>query len=174
MLLHHSRRLARVDTSGSSIQLENQDRTLWDADRIEEGCELVEAVLRVPFPGPYSLQAAIAAVHAEAKTPESTGWQQIVALYGLLNARFGIPIIELNRAVAISMAEGPIRGLRLGDWLTMRVELHDYYLLYAVKADLFRRLHKYAEARTKLRRSTQTHEKYCRAKISRVTNSSAF
>ena len=107
MLLHDSRGRARVDASGILIQLERQDRTLWDCDKIEEGQWMVREVLRLPYPGPYTLQAAIAAVHGEARTAESTDWHQIVALYQLLFDRFETPIVELNRAVAISMVDGP-------------------------------------------------------------------
>ena len=141
MLLHDSRRQTREDASGDLVLLEDQDRSSWDRAEIEEGLALVRAALR-PHAGPYALQAAIAALHAEARGFEETDWRQIVALYDELALRAPSPVIELNRAAAIAMADGPERGLALIDGL----ELPRYHLLHSARADLLRRLERYEEA----------------------------
>ncbi|HEX6134356.1 MAG TPA: DUF6596 domain-containing protein [Longimicrobiales bacterium] len=136
MLLHASRRAARTGQRGELITLERQDRTLWDAALIREGCALVETALRRGRAGPYQLQAAIAALHAEAPSPERTDWPQIAALYALLLRLQPTPVVELNRAVAIGMAAGPAAGLALIDGLEARGELRGYHLLSAARAEL--------------------------------------
>jgi RNA polymerase sigma-70 factor, ECF subfamily len=140
MLLHDSRRRARVDASGALVTLEEQDRSLWDRNQIEEGLGLVNASLRMRAVGPYQLQAAIAAVHAEARSPAETDWPQIAALYGSLARINPNPVVRLNGAVAIGMSEGPARGLALIDELGASGELDRYHLFHAARADLLRRL----------------------------------
>jgi RNA polymerase sigma-70 factor (ECF subfamily) len=139
MLLHDARRAARRTSNGDVILLEEQDRGLWDGTMIREGLALAERALRAG-PGPYSIQAAIAAVHAQAATAERTDWAQIVALYDVLVRMQPSPVIELNRAAAVAMAEGCEEGLRLVDELAGRGELRGYYLLPAARADMLRRL----------------------------------
>jgi RNA polymerase sigma-70 factor (ECF subfamily) len=148
MLLHESRRAARTSSSGDLVLLEQQDRSLWNRDLIQEGVALIERALTARRFGPYTLQAAIAAVHAEAPSSAETDWAQIVALYDLLLRADPSPIIELNRAVAIAMRDGPTKGLELIDDLLACGELTDYHLAHAARADLCRRLGKSAEART--------------------------
>ncbi len=140
MLLHESRRLARTDPHGDLILLEDQDRRRWNQDLIEEGLGLVQAALRSGQFGPYTLQAAIAAVHAEAQSAEQTDWPQIVALYDRLLALEPSPVIRLNRAVAVAMAEGPAAGLALIEALGNEADLTGYYWFFAAKADLHRRM----------------------------------
>lgn len=137
MLLHDLRRHARIDDAGLLVTLEEQNRTLWNRTQIREGLALVEASLRRGRPGPYQLQAAIAAVHAEAASAAETDWRQIAALYSELAWFNPNPVVLLNRAVAIGMSEGPERGLALIDALS---GLDDYHLLHAARADLLRRL----------------------------------
>ncbi len=140
MLLHESRRLARTDPQGDLILLEDQDRSRWNQDLIKEGVSHVEAALRSGQFGPYTLQAAIAAVHAEAPSAEQTDWAQIVALYDRLLDLEPSPVIRLNRAVAVAMAEGPAAGLALIDDLGKEADLNGYYWLFAARADLYRRM----------------------------------
>lgn len=147
MLLHEARRAARVDGAGELVLLEQQDRSRWNQALIREGIGLVERALATRRFGAYTLQAAIAAVHAEAGTPAATDWRQICALYGALYALQPSPIVELNRAVAIAMHEGPAAGLVLVDALIARGELADYHLVHAARADLCRRLGRHGEAR---------------------------
>ncbi len=147
MLLHESRRAARVSAEGEFVLLEQQDRSTWNHALIREGIALVERALATRRFGPYTLQAAIAAVHAEARTPEETDWRQICALYAALMAMQPSPVVELNRAAAIAMHEGPAAGLALIDALIARGELRDYHLVHAARADLFRRLGRWQEAR---------------------------
>lgn len=152
MLLHDSRRAARVDQDGNLITLEDQNRTLWNQTQIAEALPLVAESMR-RAPGPFALQAAIAAEHCRANRAEDTDWQAIVRLYGLL---FGIqpsPIVSLNRAVAIAMVEGPERGLSLIDSLASDGALDNYHLLPAARADLYRRLGAKAEAAENYRRA---------------------
>jgi RNA polymerase sigma-70 factor (ECF subfamily) len=141
MLLHDSRRRAREDSAGDLVLLEDQDRSSWDRAEIEEGLQLVRAALR-PQAGPYALQAAIAALHAEARTFDETDWRQIVALYDELALVAPSRVIELNRAAAVAMAEGPERGLALIDGLDLR----RYHLFHSARADLLRRLERDDEA----------------------------
>ena len=146
MLLHDSRREARISPEGELVPLEEQDRSLWDAQRIREGLEKIEAALRLGRIGPYQLQAAIAAVHAQAQTPQQTDWRQIAALYGELERISPSPVVALNRAVAVAMSEGLETGLRLIDELGAGGELKDYYLFHAARADLLRRMGRLQEA----------------------------
>jgi RNA polymerase sigma-70 factor, ECF subfamily len=145
MLLHDARREARRSGEGELILLEEQDRHLWDAAKIREGLALAEAALRAA-PGPYSVQAAIAAVHAQAASAGETDWAQIVALYDVLLRLQPSPVIELNRAAAVAMASGYEAGLELIDMLEQRGELRGYYLLAAARADLLRRLERWGLA----------------------------
>ena len=139
MLLHDSRRDARVDGAGDLVVLEEQDRSLWDQDQIAEALPLVRQTLVAPD-GPLTLQAAIAAEHCKAARPEDTDWRRIVGLYDRLERLQPSPIVSLNRAVAVAMADGPERGLALIDDLAASGELDDYHLLYAARADLLRRM----------------------------------
>lgn len=153
MLLHESRRQARTSADGDLVLLEQQDRSLWNRDQIREGLALVERALSLKRIGPYTLQAAIAAVHAEAPSAEETDWAQIGALYDLLLRAEPSPIIELNRAVAVAMRDGPAKGLELVDALLERGELAQYHLAHATRADLCRRLGKTLDARTSYQRA---------------------
>lgn len=140
MLLQDSRRSARIDSNGDLIRLEEQDRTLWDRDQIAEGSALIQRALSSGSADIYCLQAAIAALHAEAPSFAQTDWQEIVGFYDLLLYRNPSPIIELNRAVAIALRDGPAAGLSLLDDLLARQLLTDYYLLHAARADLLAQL----------------------------------
>jgi len=146
MLLHESRQPARTNASGDLVLLEEQDRSLWDQELIREGVALVEDALRSGKFGPYALQAAISAVHADAKTSNQTDWAQIVALYDRLLVLEPSPVIRLNRAVAVAMRDGPSAGLALIEDIKIDERLSDYYWLYAAEADLYRRLGKTSEA----------------------------
>jgi len=146
MLLHDSRRDARVGADGALVPLEEQDRALWDRDEIREGTALVEASLRAGGPGVYPLQAAIAALHAKAARAEETDWPQIALLYDVLLGVHPSPVIELNRAAAVAMARGPEEGLRLLDAIAARGELPGYHLFPAARADLLRRLARWEES----------------------------
>jgi RNA polymerase sigma-70 factor (ECF subfamily) len=147
MLLHESRRQARVTAEGDLILLEDQDRSLWQQPLIAEGLRLVEEALSSREFGTYTLQAAISAVHAQAPTAASTDWPQIVALYDVLFQATPSPVVELNRAVAVAMHEGPAAGMALLDDLMRRGELVNYHLIYAARADFCRRLGQVQEAR---------------------------
>ena len=153
MLLHESRRPARAVSNGDLVLLEEQDRSLWDQGLIQEGIALVEAALSSRRFGPYTLQAAIGAVHSEAGTPQQTDWPQIVALYDRLLALEPSPVVRLNRAVSIAMRDGPAAGLALIEEIKDDEGLSDYYWLYAAEADLYRRLGKPAEAGVAYRRA---------------------
>ncbi len=144
MLLHDSRRAARLDQAGELVLLEEQDRSLWDERAIDEGLALVDRAASLRRPGPYQLQAAIASVHAGTGHPDDTDWPEIVRLYGELAELTPSPVVELNRAAAVALADGPERGLALID----RIEgLDDYHLLHAARADFLRRLDRPEEAR---------------------------
>lgn len=147
MLLQESRRVARTSSSGDLILLEDQDRSLWNQSQITEGKALVEQALAFREFGVYTLQAAIAAVHAEAASAAATDWAQIVALYDVLARVEPSPIVDLNRAVAVAMREGPLAGLQLIDGILSQGELVDYHLAHAARADLCRRLGKMADAK---------------------------
>ena len=144
MLLQESRRAARATAQGDLVLLENQDRSRWDRTLISEGVQLVERALATRRFGPYSIQAAIAAVHAEAPSAEATDWPQIVALYDVLLRMDGSPVVELNRAVALGMRDGPAAGLAIVD--TLMEPLEGYHLAHAARADLLRRLGRGKEA----------------------------
>ncbi len=153
MLLHESRREARTSPTGDLIVLEDQDRALWNRALIAEGVMLVERALAAPQFGLYTVQAALAAVHAAAPTVAATDWGQIVDLYDMLTQAAPSPVIELNRAVAIAMRDGPVAGLALIDAILARGDLADYYLAHAARADLCRRLGRTAEARAAYQRA---------------------
>ena len=144
MLLQHSRRAARVDPVGEMVLLEDQDRARWDHDMIGEGAAALDVAMELGSPGTYQVQAAIAALHAQAPRPEDTDWPQIAALYGALARVAPSPIIELNRAVAIAMADGPAAALPLVD--ALGEELGSYHLFHSARADLLRRLDRPGEA----------------------------
>ncbi|HET9312912.1 MAG TPA: RNA polymerase sigma factor [Nitrospira sp.] len=148
MLLQESRRAARTSADGDLVLLEDQDRSLWHQDLITEGLALVTQALSTQRIGPYSIQAAIAAVHAAAAEAAKTDWAQIVGLYDVLTRIEPSPIVELNRAVAVAMRDGPLAGLVLIEGLFNRGELTDYHLAHAARADMCRRLGRHAEART--------------------------
>jgi RNA polymerase sigma-70 factor (ECF subfamily) len=153
MLLQDSRRSARQDDAGELVALEDQDRGRWDHAAIAEGTGLLDAALRRGEPGPYQVQAAIAACHATAPTAAATDWAQIAALYGQLARLTPSAVVQLNRAVAIAMADGPAAGLALVRELEESGELGDYHLLPATRADLLRRLGRHREAATSYRRA---------------------
>lgn len=139
MVLHYARRDARLDTQGGLLTLEEQERMRWHQDEIAEGVAILDQALLCQQPGPYQIQAAISALHSQAATAAATDWPQIAALYGALLRYGASPIIELNRAVAIAMAQGPAEGLRLLDQLGHANELAGYHLFHAARADLLRR-----------------------------------
>jgi RNA polymerase sigma-70 factor (ECF subfamily) len=157
MLLHHARRATRVDAAGDLVLLEHQDRSRWDRALIAEGAALVERALRGGGspPGPYALQAAIAALHAQGPTAADTDWRQIAALYGLLARVHPTPVVELNRAVAVAMAGEPERGLALVEAIAARGELAGYHPLPVARAELLRRLGRPAEAADAYRRALE-------------------
>jgi RNA polymerase sigma-70 factor (ECF subfamily) len=155
MLLHESRRAARTDGYGDLVLLEDQDRSAWNRDMIREGIALVERALATRRVGPYALQAAISAVHAGAAEAAATDWAQIVGLYDLLLRLEPSPVVELNRAVAVAMHDGPAAGLALVEALLERGELENYRLAHAAHADLCRRLGRNSEARAAYRRALE-------------------
>jgi RNA polymerase sigma-70 factor (ECF subfamily) len=147
MLLQESRRAARTDGAGHLMPLEEQDRTLWDSGLIAEGCALVEEALQMPGIGPYALQAAISAVHAEAQAAGQTDWGQIVGLYDELLRMEPSPVVALNRAVAVAMHSGYAQGIALVDEILKFPAMQDYHLAHAARADLCRRLYRWDDAR---------------------------
>ncbi len=153
MLLQESRRAARTSPTGELVLLEQQNRSLWNRLQIAEGVQLVERALSSRRFGPYTLQAAMAAVHSEAVDSGATDWPQIVALYGALMQAAPSPIVELNRAVAVAMRDGPEAGLTLIDALLARGDLENYHLAHSARADLCRRLGRTAEARSAYERA---------------------
>ena len=155
MLLHDSRRAARTSASGEVILLEDQDRSLWNRDQIAEGTRLVHQALSTGRAGPYAIQAAIAAVHAEAPDASATDWSEIVGLYDVLSSMDPSPVIRLNRAVAVAMRDGPAAGLVLIDSILSRGELTDYHLAHAARAELNRRLGRFADARAAYERALE-------------------
>jgi RNA polymerase sigma-70 factor (ECF subfamily) len=152
MLLHESRRAARTSPEGDLVLLEEQNRSLWNPAQIEEGLALVQRALSSAQVGPYALQAAIAAVHARARSAKATDWAQIVQLYDLLLRAEPSPVVELNRAVAVAMRDGPAAGLALVDALLERGQLSNYHLAHAARAEMCRRLGRNAEARAAYQR----------------------
>jgi RNA polymerase sigma-70 factor, ECF subfamily len=155
MLLQDSRRAARSSPEGDLVLLEDQDRSRWDRGRIAEGTALLERAVSSGQVGPYTLQAAIAAAHAEAPTAAATDWDRIVGLYDLLARADPSPVVELNRAVAVAMRDGPAAGLALVDAILGRGQLDAYHLAHAARADLLRRLGRTAEARAAYRRALE-------------------
>jgi RNA polymerase sigma-70 factor, ECF subfamily len=153
MLLHESRRAARTGPTGELVLLDDQDRSRWSRDQIAEGTALVERALASRRIGPYTLQAAISAVHAEAPTAAATDWAQIVGLYDVLVRADPSPVIELNRAVAVAMRDGPATGLALIDAILARGALADYHLAHSARAELCRRLGRTADARAAYERA---------------------
>jgi RNA polymerase sigma-70 factor, ECF subfamily len=174
MLLHHARRATRVDAAGDLVTLEHQDRTRWDRGEIGEGVALLEAALRRGRPGPYQLQAAIAACHARAEDAADTDWARIAELYGQLVRVVPSAVVRLNQAVAVAMAEGPAAGLRLVEALQASGELAGYHLLPATRADLLRRLDRRAEAAAAYREaldlaSTEVERRYLARRLTETT-----
>jgi len=153
MLLHESRRAARSTPSGELILLEDQDRSLWDRAAIDEGSQLVEQALRGRPTGPYAVQAAIAAVHATASSASGTDWNEIVGLYDVLRRLEASPVVELNRAVAVAMRDGPAAGVALIEAILKRGDLTDYRPAHAARAELYRRLGSTDNAREAYRRA---------------------
>jgi RNA polymerase sigma-70 factor (ECF subfamily) len=153
MLLQESRRAARATPTGDIILLEDQDRTLWNQAQIHEGKSHLERAFASPPIGPYTIQAALAATHADAPTPGDTDWDQIVALYDALLRIEPSPVVALNQAVAVAMRDGPAAGLDLIDDILASGELADYHLAHAARADLCRRLGRTADARESYERA---------------------
>ena len=153
MLLHESRRVTRTSPEGELVLLDDQDRSLWNRNLIDEGVSLVELALASRPVGPYTVQAAIAAVHASASSAAATNWTRIVELYDVLQRASPSPVVELNRAVSVAMRDGPLAGLTLVDGILARGDLGDYYLAHAARADLCRRLGKGAAARASYERA---------------------
>ena len=177
MLLHDSRRNARTDPAGELILLEEQDRSLWDRDEIREGLELVDTALRLRNVGPYQLQSAIAALHAQADAYEQTDWRQINALYVELYSLSRTPVIALNHAVAVAMSEGIEKGLRRVDEIGADGALDDYHLFHAARADLLRRLGRTLEAIKAYSRALEltrnpVEQNYLRRRLIELTPSS--
>ncbi len=155
MLFHDARRETRAGPSGELILLEDQDRGRWDRAAIDEGRELLDRAMRMRRVGPYQLQAAIAALHDDAATADQTDWPQIAALYRLLGDVARSPVVELNRAVAVAMADGPAAGLAIVDGIAAAGQLDDYPYLHSTRADLLRRLGRQADARVAYRRALE-------------------
>jgi RNA polymerase sigma-70 factor (ECF subfamily) len=155
MLLHESRREARTSADGDLILLEDQDRSLWNRDLIAEGKQFVERALSTRQFGTYTLQAAIAAIHAESHTPAATDWGQIVALYDALAQANPSPVVDLNRAVAVAMRDGPAAGLALIDDILESGTLSDYHLAHSARAALCRRLGRTDDARASYERALE-------------------
>jgi RNA polymerase sigma-70 factor, ECF subfamily len=177
MLLQDSRRTARVDGAGELVTLEEQDRALWDAAAIEAACRLLDRAVRLRRPGPYQLQAAVAAIHAQAPSADATDWREIVLLYDRLSQMAPTPVVLLNKAVAVAMAEGADAGLALVDELEQTGALSGYYLLPATQADLFRRLGRNVAAAAAYQRAlelapTDAERRYLSRRLSELTNAS--
>jgi RNA polymerase sigma-70 factor, ECF subfamily len=158
MLLHRARQAARLAPDGELILLEDQDRSLWDQKQIATGTSLVKKSLQMGNPGPYQIQATIAAIHCEAATPEYTDWHQITALYERLSNMSPTPVVELNRAVAVAMAHGPEAGLGLIDRPQVSEPLDTYRWLHSTRAELLRRLERWGEAALAYRRALELTE----------------
>jgi RNA polymerase sigma-70 factor, ECF subfamily len=174
MLLQDSRQAARTDSAGDLVTLEEQDRRLWDVQAIAEACRVLDRAVRLRRSGPYQLQAAIAACHAQAPTSADTDWREIAVLYHRLSEIAPTPVVLLNRAVAVAMADGPVTGLELVDELEGTGALADYYLLPATRADLFRRLHRDREAAAAYRRAlelvpTDAERRFLRRRLGEVS-----
>ncbi|WP_255949622.1 RNA polymerase sigma factor [Streptomyces odontomachi] len=177
MLLHHARRAARTDSDGALVPLEQQDRSRWDRDRIGEGLAVLDRALHRRRPGPYQIQAAIAACHVTAPEPAATDWPQIALLYAELAKVTPSPVVELNRAVAVAMAKGPEAGLALVDALAATGALTGYRQLPATRADLLRRLGRHAEAATAYREAlslgaTEPERRYLKGRLGEMNRRS--
>lgn len=173
MLLQDSRRSARINSGGEFVPLEDQNRSLWNREEIREGLQIVKHALQLHAVGPYQLEAAIAAVHAEAETPKQTDWRQISGLYAVLERLSPSPVIALNRAVAVAMSEGLSEGLSVMDELGSSGKLDDYYLFHAARADILRRLNRNQEAAEAYRRAltlttNQVEQDYLRNRLIRL------
>jgi RNA polymerase sigma-70 factor, ECF subfamily len=174
MFFHDARRMTRVDGAGDLVTLEDQDRARWDRHEIDEGTALLEGALRRGRPGPYQVQAAIAACHAMAARAPATDWAQIARLYGQLARLAPSPVVELNRAVAVAMADGPAAGLELVAALETSGALDGYHLLPATRADLLRRLGRHAEAASSYRQAldlavTDAERRYLARRLAEAT-----
>ena len=174
MLLHDARRPGRVDADGDLVPLEDQDRSVWDGATIGDACVILDAAVRLRRPGPYQLQAAIAACHATAETAGDTDWREIAALYGRLSEMVPSPVVALNRAVAVAMAEGPAAGLLLVDEIDESGTLAGYHLLAATRADLLRRLGRTEEAAAAYRQAlelapTDAEQRYLARRLREVS-----
>jgi RNA polymerase sigma-70 factor (ECF subfamily) len=174
MLFHDARRMTRVDGAGDLVTLEDQDRSRWDKQEIDEGKAALEAALRRGQPGHYQVQAAIAACHAMAAQAAATDWARIARLYGQLARLAPSPVVELNRAVAVAMADGPAAGLELVEALEISGALHGYHLLPATRADLLRRLGRHAEAAGSYRQAldlavTDAERRYLARRLAETT-----
>jgi RNA polymerase sigma-70 factor, ECF subfamily len=175
MLLHDSRRAARTSPAGDLILLEDQDRSLWNRDQITEGVSLVQRSLSSHSIGPYTIQAAIAAVHAEAPTAAGTDWARIVGFYDVLIQADPSPVVELNRAVAVAMRDGPLAGLTLVDAILARGDLETYHLTHAARADFCRRLGRAADARASYERALsltqqEPEQRFLKRRLSELPN----
>jgi RNA polymerase sigma-70 factor, ECF subfamily len=178
MLFHHARRAARLDDSGDVVTLEEQDRSLWSGAEIEEGASVLETALRQQRPGPYQIQAAIAACHATAPDSSVTDWAEIAALYEQLSRYLPSPVVMLNHAVAVAMADGPAAGLVLVEELERSGSLDAYHLLPATRADLLRRLGRNAEAASSYRQAlemagTDAERRFLARRLEETAGSSA-
>ena len=176
MLLHDSRRNARVNSAGDLVPLEEQDRSRWNGEQIREGTALVERALRLRRAGPYQLQAAIVALHAQANASQETDWRQIAALYSEMRRLSPTPVIALNHAVAVAMSEGLKQGLAMFDTLSAGGELEDYYLFHAARADILRRMGRNRDARTCYERAltlvtNPVERRYLTRRLSEVSGS---
>jgi RNA polymerase sigma-70 factor (ECF subfamily) len=179
MLLHDARRHARLDEAGDIVVLEEQDRSLWDEQQIAEALPLVEEAFRRGGPGPYAVQAAIAALHCQATRAEDTDWPQIVRLYDLLEQLQPSPIVSLNRAVAVAMVSGPNPALAIIDALAASKDLENYHLLHAARADLLRRMGSMAEAAKSYARAlslatNDSERRYLERRLREVQGTSAI
>jgi RNA polymerase sigma-70 factor, ECF subfamily len=175
LLLHDARRPARLDVEGDLVTLEDQDRSLWDRETIDEASMLLDRAMRLRRPGAYQLQAAIAACHATAESADKTDWAEIVILYDRLSQLVASPVVALNRAVAVAMAFGPAAALDLVDEIEAGGELADYYLLPATRADLLRRLGRTAEARSAYAQAlelapTEAERRYLGKRLAEASN----
>src|SRR6266849_1321877 len=176
MVLQDSRRDARINQQGELVTLEEQDRSLWDAPEIEDGLRLVDRALRLHRVGVYQLQAAIAAIHAAAKTAAQNDWPQIVAIYKELMRITPSPIVALNHAAAVAMSEGFEKGLTLVEEAGASGKLDQYYLFHAARADLLRRLNRMEEAQAAYTRAlglatNRVEQQFIRRRLSEVTKS---
>lgn len=174
LLLHDARRTARLDSAGELVTLQEQDRSLWNRDAIDEACRLLDKAMRFGRAGPYQLQAAISALHGTAATPAETDWLEIALLYERLVELVPTPVVALNRAVAVAMADGPEAGLALVDELEQDGALGDYYLLAATRADLLRRLRRGEQARVAYERAlelapTEAERRYLARRITELS-----